>query len=398
RGVIDVFDGKVEDKVMKVTTDKINRVLGIKVPEEEMVSILNRLSLKTSLKEGLLTVSVPQYREDIVGANDLAEEIIRMYGYDNIVSTPLDGMHQTHGGLYERQKWINRIKTLLSGSLGGHEILSYSFVSPKSADLLGLPDDDPRRNVINILNPLGEEVSVMRTNLTHSMIKTVAFNLSHSNKEALLYEVGKIYLPDDKEPSREVETLCLATFGEGKDFYALKSALDMVASLLNVSFKYVAGSEPMLHPGRNADVLLSGRKIGYIGQLHPQCAARYKLDQRVIVAEIDLDALIAEAKDHLPYVPMPKYPSISRDLAFVIRNKVTGDEILDTIRAACDDKLEDLYIFDVYEGAGILTGNKSVAVTVVFRDPNRTLVDNEVVERVDKILAAMKEKWGAVLR
>ena len=397
-GVIDVFDGKVEDKIFEVPTDKIDRVLGIKVPEQEMVSILNRLSLKTTLKDGILTVRVPQYREDIVGANDLAEEIIRLYGYDNIVSTPLDGMHQTHGGLYPRQEWINRIKALLSGSLGGHETLSYSFVSPKSADLLGLAESDPRRNTINILNPLGEEVSVMRTNLTHSMIKTVAFNLSHSNKDALLYEIGKIYLPDQEQPSREVETLCLAAFGEGRDFYSLKGALDMVASLLNLSLKYVAGKEPMLHPGRNADVLLDGQKIGYIGQLHPLCASRYKLDQRVVVAEIDLDQLIASAKDHLPYQPIPKYPSISRDLAFVIRNKVTGDEILDTIRSASDDKLEDLYIFDVYEGAGILSGFKSVAVTVVFRDPNRTLVDNEVVERVDKILEVMKEKWGAVLR
>lgn len=397
-GVIDAFKGEAEDRTIDVATDKIDRILGIKVPHEDMVSILNRLSLKTSLKDGVLHVTIPQYREDIVGANDLAEEIIRLYGYDNIVSTPLDGMHQTHGGYYAHQVWIDRIKTLLSGSLGGHECLSYSFVSPKSADLLDLAEGDFRRNVINILNPLGEEVSVMRTNLVHSMLKTVSFNLAHSNKDALLYEVGKIYLPDASAPSKEIETLCLASFGEGRDFYQLKSALDQVASLLNLRFKYVKGAQPFLHPGRNADVLLDGKVIGYIGEVHPLCADRYKLDGRVNVAEINLQELVAAAKDHLPYVALPKYPSISRDLAFVIRSKVTGDEILDTIKSACDDKLEDLYVFDVYEGVGIMPGHKSVAVTVVFRDPDRTLVDNEVVERVDKILVAMKETWGAVLR
>ena len=397
-GVIDVKSELPQDRHLDVSVDKINRILGIVVPPSEMVSILNRLSLKTTLDGDVLKVIVPPYREDIVGANDLAEEIIRLYGYDNIVSTPLDGMHQTHGGLYPRQKWINEIKTLLSGTAGGHEILSYSFVTPKSNDWLGLAKDDPRRHMIEILNPLGEEVSVMRTSLAHSMIKTIAYNLAHSNKDALLYEVGKIYLPDSEQPSREVETLALGAFGEGKDFYSLKAVLDQVASKLNVKLRYHAGSEPYLHPGRNADVLLDGAKIGYIGEVHPQVAARYKIDGRVYIAEIDLEKLIAQAKDHLPYVALPKYPSISRDLAFVIRAKVTGDQILETIKGACDDKLEDLYIFDVYEGKGILSGFKSVAVTVVFRDPNRTLVDQEVVERVDKILVAMKETWGAVLR
>lgn len=398
-GVIDVFAGSCDDRVLQVRADQINTILGIDVPQQTMVTILNRLQLQTTLTDGVLTVVVPGYREDIVGVNDLAEEVIRLYGYDNITSLPLDGMRQTHGIIPVKERRIQQIKTFLSGACGYREMISYSFVSPKFVDMLRLPQDDFRRNVIGLINPLGEELSVMRTTLCHSMLNTVAYNQMHGNKAAKLFEVAKVYSPGVGEiPSVELKSLMMAEYGDDADFYSIKAALDALVSKFNLSLRYTPKAFAWLHPGRCASILLKGIDIGYIGEVHPTVAASYKLTGRVVVAELKLLPIIQLAEDFAPFVPIPKYPAISRDLAFVLDKKICGDDILATIRQAAGDKLEDLSIFDVYEGTGIKQGCKSVAVTLTFRDPDRTLVDDEVVAMVDKVLIAMKDRYGAVLR
>ena len=397
-GVWDVFEGDASDRTIEVTAAKVNTILGIDVGMDDMVSILNRLQLTTTAIGGVLHITVPAYREDIEGANDIAEEVIRLYGYDNVVSTPLDGKRQTHGGIGATARWIRTVKALLSGTAGYQEIVSYSFISPKAPDMLRLTADDARRDGIKLLNPLGEELSVMRTTLLHSMLKTVALNESRGNKDVKLYEVGKTYHPDPEAPSREEDALMLACMGEGCDFYTIKKAVSAVCDKLNVQVDVLPKVYPYLHPGRSAAVVLNGVEIGYVGEVHPTVAADYRLDGRVYVAELSLAPVIAAAKPYLPYEAMPKYPAVNRDLAFVVAKDVWARDVLDAVKQFAGDKLEDARIFDVYEGLPLPIGTKSVAVALTFRDKERTLVDSEVVEAVDNIIAGMKDKLGAVLR
>lgn len=398
-GLWDVFDGNCDDRVICASAAKINRILGVNIPVDTIVSLLNRLQLATVADGDTLTVTVPAYREDILNANDLAEEVIRLYGYDNFVSASLDGMSQTHGVVTPAWQWTNRIKQLLSGSLGYHEIFSYSFVTPRFADLLQLPADDARRNYIKLLNPLGEELSVMRTTLLHSMLKTIALNDTRGNKDIKLYEIGKVYWPSDTQPSEEVETLMLAEVGKGTDFYTIKSALNSVASKLNITLAYSPSEYTYLHPTRAASVLLDGQVVGYIGEVHPTVAAEgYKLDGRVQVAELTLAPLFAAAKAFLPFRPLPKFPAVSRDLAFVVKKSVTAAQVLDTVRSAGGAYLEDAAIFDVYEGLPLPPTAKSMAVALTFRAADRTLVDAEVNEAIEHILDKMRQQLDAVLR
>ena len=397
-GVVDCFDGEIKNTVLSVPVAKINSILGISIPGDQMVSLLNRLELKTTVEEETLLVEIPAFREDIVGANDLAEEIIRLYGYDGLVSTPLDGMNQTHGGRTLHATWRSRIKAVLSGACGYSEMISYSFISPRYWDVMRLPADDVRRNTINLLNPLGEELSVMRTTLFPSMMRIASGNLSKGNKSFSLYEVGKIYLPHAELPSEEVEMLMMSCAGAEKDFYSLKAALDLVATRLHLSFRYTASAHPFLHPGRQANVMLGDICLGYIGEVHPTCAAECKISDRIQVAEINLEVLVENARAFVPYVPVPKYPAIMRDLAFVVERKITGDEILAQCRASAGALLAECHIFDVYEGAGIPDGHKSVAISLSFRDLQRTLSDAEVNPAIDKIIAEMQTTLGGVLR
>ena len=397
-GVWDVFDGDCCSRVVKASAAKINRILGVDIPVETIVALLNRLQLSTVAQGDTLSVTVPAYREDIVNENDLAEEVIRLYGYENFQSSSLDGMSQTHGVLTPQWQWTNRIKQLLSGALGYSEIFSYSFVTPRFADLLQLPADDVRRNYIKLLNPLGEELSVMRTTLLHSMLKTIALNDARGNKDIKLYEIGKTYWPADDRPSEEIETLMMAEVGQGSDFYSIKSALNNIADKLNIVLSYQPCAYPYLHPTRAASVQLQGQTIGYIGEVHPAVAAAYKLDGRVQVVELTLAPVFAAAKAFLPFRPLPKFPAVSRDLAFVVKKSVTAGQVLEVVRAAGGSLLQDATIFDVYEGLPLPPTAKSMAVALSFRAADRTLTDAEVNEAIDAILLQMKEKLEAVLR
>lgn len=400
-GVIDVIDGKLDKHIIKASCNKINAILGIVVPSSIMVDMLNRLQLTATVEDDILTVEVPQYREDIENANDLAEEIIRLYGYSNIENINLDGMSQTKGGRNKSDTLIQKIKRLLSGKSAFMETVTYSFVSPNFIKMLSLENDEIRKNVINLINPLGEELSVMRTTLLHSILNVVSSNINHGNKSGKLFEIGKIYLPKSlpiMDVANERETLILAEFGEGCDFYSLKAELERIANLLNVELKFVRSQEPFLHPGRGADVIINEERIGYIGEMHPNALDNYGIDQRVYIAEIDLEKMLNFAKDFLPFVAIPKYPSVTRDLAFVMDKDIFADRLLTTVKTSAGEFFESVNVFDVYEGKGVPDNKKSVAVNVSFRAKDRTLVDEEVVEAVENILKNVKTELNAVLR
>jgi len=398
-GVRDTYQGG-EEQILKVSANKINSILGIEIPAETMVSYLNRLSMSATLENDVITLKVPSFREDILNANDVAEEVIRLLGYDNIVSTPLDGLQQTHGGLTQVQRLERNLKALLSGASGFSECVSYSFVSPSFVQKLRIPEGDYRRDYIELINPLGEELSVMRTTLLHSMMLTLNTNNSRGNKRVRLYEIGKVYIPKSlpiTDYADERPTLMLAEMGE-TDFFSLKRVLETISHAHNVSFDYKPEKFPWLHPGRSAAVYIGEEYIGYIGEVHPEVAKEYKLDQRVIVSELSLDKIFQASKDHLPYVDLPKFPATTRDLAFVLDSSIPAGELLAVVKKAGGKLLESAKIFDVYNGKGIITGKKSVAVALSFRAKDRTLTDDEVNVLIDKILNQVKEKLNGVLR
>ncbi len=400
-GYIDVMSGNSGNRTLTVSTEKINAILGIVIPVADMVSILNRLQLKTVANGTTLTIDVPGYREDIETANDVSEEIIRLFGYDNIVSAKLDGMEQTHGGRMEKDLWIGKIKTLLSGTAKFSEIVSYSFIPSGFADSLKLKADDKRRQVIKIINPLSDDMAVMRTDLVYSMLTTVTGNILRGNKNVKLYEVAKVYLPKSlplTDTADEPETLILAESGEDSDFYSLKATVCDLAAKLNLTLDFDKNEEEFLHPGRRASVLLKGNKVGFIGEVHPLVAEGFKCDQRIYVCELNLEALIADAKVFLPYVGISRYPAISRDLAFVLDENINAGDLLKCVKNAAGELLENIEIFDVYQGKGVAEGKKSIALSLSFRAADRTLVDKEVVEIVENILSAAKSELQATLR
>ncbi|MCR4726689.1 MAG: phenylalanine--tRNA ligase subunit beta [Clostridia bacterium] len=401
KGTIDSLKALPALTVLTVKKEKIDEILGIDIPAETIESILRSLQFRVSEKDGVFTIEVPAYREDIVGANDIAEEVIRMYGYDNIVSKPLDGKKLTHGGRNKTDSTVQSVKAFLSGLGGMSETFSYSFISPKFKDEFMLAEDDKRRVTVDILNPLSEDVSVMRTTLAPSMLQINVSNYSRGVKAARFYEIGKTYFPRSipmTDTAIEIETLVLSAFGEGEDFYTLKNVLEQLADKLNVTLDFEVSNEPFLHPYRRADVLLDGKKLGYIGQIHPKITKAHKFDAPLYIAEIDLAALIEASCEFKPFVPVSKYPAIERDLAFVVSEEVTGGAMIKAIRANGGEYLKNVSIFDVYSGVGVLPGKKSIAFNLLFRKDEGTLGGEEVNVAVDAIVSAVASAFDAKLR
>ena len=402
-GTIDTNMNAVKPRTLTVSYKKINNILGIKVPTEKMVEILNSLQIKTVVKGKRLECQIPAYREDIEGANDLAEEIIRLYGYNKIKSTLFaDASKQTMGGRDAFRTKEDLLKRILTAK-GANEIITYSFISPKTFDILRLPKNDALRNAIPILNPLGEDVSIMRTTLVGSMLSIIGSNFSKNNKDGIFFETSKVFAPKAlplKDFPVETETLCVGMYGADYDFFALKGLLDSVFSAFKIDkTTYARVNKPYLHEGRSAEIFVEGESVGYIGEVYPDVQEAYDIDTRVYVAEINLVKLFAHAVDHREFKALPKYPAISRDLALLVKDGVSSDQVVAVIRKVTNRKLlESVEIFDVYKGQGVPKGNTSIALTVVFRAPDRTLTDDEVQAEIDHALKSMKRKYRVKLR
>lgn len=402
-GTIDTNMNAVKPRTLTVPYKKINNILGIKVPTEKMVEILNSLQIKTVVKGKRLECQIPAYREDIEGANDLAEEIIRLYGYNKIKSTLFaDASKQTMGGRDAFRTKEDLLKRILTAK-GANEIITYSFISPKTFDILRLPKNDALRNAIPILNPLGEDVSIMRTTLVGSMLSIIGSNFSKNNKDGIFFETSKVFAPKAlplKDFPVETETLCIGMYGADYDFFALKGLLDSVFSAFKIDkTTYARVNKPYLHEGRSAEIFVEGESVGYIGEVYPDVQEAYDIDTRVYVAEINLVKLFAQAVDHREFKALPKYPAISRDLALLVKDGVSSDQVVAVIRKVTNRKLlESVEIFDVYKGQGVPKGNTSIALSVVFRAPDRTLTDDEVQAEIDHALKSMKRKYRVKLR
>ncbi|MBQ1410396.1 MAG: phenylalanine--tRNA ligase subunit beta [Oscillospiraceae bacterium] len=394
-GVIDILNYIPQPVVLPLEPEKINALLGTQISEADMIEYLRREQITVS--DG--KIIVPTWRPDLRRMADVAEEVARFYGYNEIPTTLMRGT-TTRGGYSDSQKLEIKAGTA-ARALGYSEIITYSFVSPSGMDMIRAPKDDPRRVQIKLLNPLGEDTSVMRTTGLPSMLDILARNYAYHNKAARLYELAKIYLPVEGEVlPREPKLLMLGAYGSGESFYTLKGAVEGILSQLNVqpfSFEAVK-DDPSFHPGRCAALLVNGKRMGLLGQIHPLAAANYGMDCEVYCAELNFTELRNALAPEKTFRALPKFPATSRDLAVVCDESVTVGALEACITGAAGALLREIQLFDVYRGIGIVSGKKSVAFSLTFRAEDRTLSDTDIEPAMDKVLQALEQNLNAVRR
>ena len=393
-GMIDVINYVPQPKQLPLEAQKINKLLGTQIAKEDMVKYLNLLEIEV---EGDM-IQVPSFRPDLNLMADIAEEIGRSYGYNEIPTTAFKT--STHGGYAPIMHFENKAGQLCR-SLGYSEIITYSFVSPAIFDQICLPADSSLRNAIKIQNPLGEDTSIMRTIALPSMLDILARNYAYHNKSVKLYELAKIYVPVEGQPlPEEPKMLLLGSYGQGHNFFTVKGELEAVLAGLNLpKASYTAVQDnPSYHPGRCARVTVAGVDVGFLGQVHPLVAQNYGMECEVYCAEINFSKLFELKKPEATYVPLPKYPSISRDLSLVCDESVTVAEIENVITASAGKLLRSVRLFDIYRGANLGENKKSLAFSLELRADDRTLTDADSEAVITKVLAALQETCGISLR
>lgn len=396
----DVNSGNsVEPFELKVSVNQVNGVLGIKVPDEDIVRILKNLDFNPVLSGDELILQIPAYREDMEGYQDVAEEVIRMYGYDHITPTLIPTAEVTSGGYNLRQKTELKLKNALCAA-GAFEGVHYSFFSPSDLDMLRLPEDAPERHAIKIINPLNVDVSLMRTTLVPQMITAMAKNQKKDILEGRIFELGNKFIAKElplKEYPEERETICIGIFGENEDFFELKGLVDVIAKALDIEFTYEASSNTFLHPYRTASVFCNGENVGFLGQVLYEI--QDEMDMRVpsYVAEINLSALTQYYGKERKFTKLPKFLEEKRDFSFVMDKDITCVQVENAIKEACD-LITSIELFDIYEGSQMGAGKKSMAFSVVFT-PEEEEFTTEIIDGfVNNILNNLKEKLDISLR
>ena len=393
-GTIDVINYVPQPKTLPLEPNKINHLLGTQIPREDMVKYLNLLEIPVEGDE----IQVPSWRPDLNLMADIAEEVGRSYGYNEIPTTAFKT--STQGGYTPMMLAESKAGTLCR-ALGYSEIITYSFVSPAIFDQIRLPEDSPLRRALRIQNPLGEDTSIMRTIALPSMLDILSRNNAYHNKSAKLYELAKIYLPVDGQAlPEEPKMLLLGTYGANENFYTLKGELEAIMTGLRLpKASYTAVQDnPSYHPGRCAMVSVDGVELGYMGQVHPLVAKNYGFDGEVYCAEINFTKAFQLRLPEPTFVPLPKYPAVSRDLALICDEEITVAQVEDVIVAAAGKLLRQVKLFDVYRGVGVPEGKKSLAFSLELRADDRTLTDADSEAVTAKVLSALAEKLNSVLR
>ncbi len=392
-GIIDIINYVPTPKMLPLEPAKINRLLGTEISEEAMIGYLKRLEINVA--DGM--IQVPSFRPDLNLMADIAEEVGRLYGYNEIPTTSFK--NSTQGG-YSPFMLLESKAGQLCRSLGYSEIITYSFVSPAIFDQIRIPADSPLRNAMKIQNPLGEDTSIMRTVALPSLLDILGRNYAYHNKHVKLYEIAKIYLPTAGQVlPEEPKMLMLGSYGGG-DFFSLKGELEAIfAGLRTKKACYTAiSTNPSYHPGRCAQISIDGVTVGVIGQIHPLVAQNYGMDTDVYCAEIDFTKLFDLRQGDPTYTALPKYPAVSRDLSLICGEAVTVAQVEDVITAAAGKLLRGVKLFDIYRGTGVPEGKKSMAFSLSLRADDRTLTDADSEAVVSKVLAALADKLGAILR
>ena len=400
---VDVSAGKEqENKTVKTTFSKINGVLGIEVPKGTVIDILKRLNFGVETDGNELTTVAPPYREDVEGYPDLAEEVIRMYGYEHVVPTLLKDAKITAGGYTKEQKDELKVKKTLIEQ-GYNEVMTYSFYSKKDVAALHLGENDEEGKVIVIENPISDNYEVMRRTLVPSLLGVVSRNVKKGNYAGRVFEIAKTYIPKSLPVSdfpEERKHLCLAVFGDGEDFFTVKGALKVIEDNFGVKFNLgVRAEKTYLHPGVSAKIILGGEEIGCFGQVTYETCAEFDLECKVFVLELDYDSLQAAFTVPFKFEPLPKFPEVKRDLALIADEEITCGEIEDVIRSACKQSVKNVELFDVYVGDQIGADKKSMAFTVTFSsDGTKPLETGDVDGFVKRILGSLKHRLNVELR
>ena len=409
-GKIDVYPRKREMITIPYDVEWINQFLGIKLSEDEMLRIFERVEFIPNT--GNKTVTIPTFRSDVTMMADLAEEVARLYGYDKIEPT-LERAEPTRGHKTFEQTTCDEIYKVMS-MYGIYGAMTYSFESPKVFDKLCIKAESPLRNAMRITNPLGEDFSIMRTTTLNGLLTSLSTNYNRRNPEAALYEIGKIYIKPEvigeastdpkhlgeNELPEEVKKITVGQYGKNVDFFSMKGFVEGLMEALHVEkFEFTRNSElEYMHPGRTANLIINGKDAGFFGEIHPQVAKNYDLDTRVYVAELDLATIIEHINKNLSFKALPKYPATTRDIAMLVSRETLVGDLEKVIKQRGGKLLESVELFDVYQGEQIEEGMKSVAYKLVFRAEDRTLVDEEIQKAMKKILNGLEMNCGAKLR
>ena len=393
-GVIDVVPKPIEEKTVLLEPDKINSLLGTDIDKDSMKKIL--LDLGFTLDGDV--IHVPSWSGDVEHYSDIAEEVARFYGYNNI-PTRFTGAISTCGGFTPVQQSERRVGELCR-AMGLDEIITYSFISPSYYDKIRMPADSPLRDSLRILNPLGEDTSIMRTTILPSMLEILTRNYNYRNKSAALYEIGRIYLKRADGLADEPKIVSMGAYGPEMNFFRIKGWVEELCSGLGIDKLHFAAEREnqSYHPGRCAKVWCGETYIGILGQIHPAVAANYGVDAEMYCAELSFDALHSLRGGIPVYKPLPRFPAVTRDIAVVCGAEIPVGDMVDHIMAEGGQYLKGCRIFDVYTGHHIAEGKKSVAFSLTMRADDQTLTDDHAEETVKKVLAALERKFGASIR
>ena len=392
--MIDRYPNPSEKRSLNFSMERINALLGTNINLAEMSTILKRLGISVHNE----TAVIPTYRPDIQIWEDLAEEVGRLYGYDNIPTVIASSSNV--GRKNPKQLMEEKLMTTMI-SLGYSETLTYAFESPATFDKLLLSDEDYLRNAVRINNPLGEGTSIMRTNPLNSMLTAFSLNYSRRNEDVRLFEIQKIYLPHELPLSRlPIETECLVFGGYGMNFFDLKGVTEAVVKTLNLKDAAFSPASHLsfMHPGRTAVMTINNEQKAYFGEIHPQVLDNYEIGTRCYIAVVELNSFYANPQAAPGYTPLPRFPEITRDIAIVVKDNVLNGDIAANIRENAGKHFEGLRLFDVYQGENVPAGTKSMAYRLTFRDKAGTLKDEDAAKATDKILAALKAAFDAELR
>ena len=397
---VDVNTGNsVEPRELTVSVKKVNDCLGIVVPNEEILKIMTNLSFEPKMDGDSLILQVPAYREDMETYQDVAEEVIRMYGYDHVVPAFMPSAQVTIGGLNLQQKSELKLKKALC-SVGAYECIHYSFFSPADLDMLKLPQDAVERKTIRLMNPISDELSLMRTTLAASMINAIARNQKRGNLEGRLFEIGNVFMPYELPLTQypdEKPRLCVGIFGKKESFYTMKGIAEKIADTLQLEFVYENMSNTFLHPYQTARILCNGAEIGYFGKLAYDVADEQDLRTPAFILEMDLKVVSQWYGKKPVFKPLPKFPEEQRDLALVMSKEITCGEVEAVMKESCK-YITNISLFDIYEGEQIAADKKSMAFTVVFTPREEAFGPESVDGFVKKILKQLNKKYGVELR
>ena len=413
RGSVDNYPNPETAKTIDIRVDRINHVLGIDITREDMVSMLESIEIKVEGSGNVMTVTPPTVRQDLLEEEDYIEEVARLYGYDKLPVTLPKG--NCEAGISDERALRDLTRNSLCG-MGLNEIQTYSFVSPKGVDNVRIDEDSWERAFVKLINPLGEENSVMRTILTPNMMEVLARNYSRNIDKVKAFEIGNTFMANmlnEEELPDEQYSLCIGMYGKNEDFFSLKGIVEELLKVLGIKGAvFEAESEyGVYHPGRCARIAVpSGRQgaedadilydeLGIMGEIHPDVAENYGMDGvRIYCCELMFDAIMRHADTEIVYTPLPKYPSTSRDIALLVDEDMAVGKIEEVIRKHGKKILENVKLFDVYRGKQVEEGKKSVAFTLTYRDKDKTLTDDEVAAVHNDVLNALKDKLNAVLR